>query len=65
MRKLKNCPNQYQEAYNALLELHGIYSQLHSLASSPTGSLLSFNNRVNDLESEFTRIEGKLKIYMP
>lgn len=65
MQRLKDYPIQYQEAYNTLMELHGVYSQLYSLAQSPSGSLMSFNNKVNDLTSEFTKIMSKLKIYMP
>ena len=65
MQGLKDYPIQYQEAYNTLMELHGVYSQLYSLAQVPSGSLMSFNNKVNDLTSEFTRVMSKLKIYMP
>jgi hypothetical protein len=65
MQKLKDYPIQYQEAYNTLMELHGVYSQLYSLANSPSGTLMSFNNKVNDLQSDFTKVLSKLKIYMP
>lgn len=65
MQDLKNYPIQYQEVYNTLMELYGIYSQLYSLAQSPSGTLISFNNKVNDLQSEFTKISSKLKVYMP
>lgn len=65
MKMLKNYPKQYQEAYNTLLELYGIYSQIYSLARSPSGSLMSFNSKCNDLSSEFIKIVSKLKIYLP
>lgn len=65
MQYLKNYPVQYQEAYNTLMELYSIYSQIYALAQYPSGSLMSFNNKVNDLSSEFTKIVSKLKIYMP
>ncbi len=65
MQNLKDYPIQYQEAYNTLMELYSVYSQIYSLAFSPSGSLMSFNNKVNDLSSEFTKIVSKLKIYMP
>ena len=43
-----------------------MYSQLlYSLAQAPSGSLMSFNNKVNNLIAEFTKIMSKLKIYMP
>lgn len=65
MQDLKDYPIQYQEAYNTLMELYGVYSQIYTLARSPSGSLMSFNNKVNDLSSEFTKITSRLKIYMP
>ncbi len=65
MQGLKGYPMQYQEAYTVLMDLYSVYSQIYSLALSPTGSLMSFNNKVNDLSSEFTRAVSKLKIYMP
>lgn len=65
MQDLKDYPIQYQEAYNVLMELYGVYSQIFSLARYPSGSLMSFNNKVNDLSSEFTKIVSKLKVYMP
>lgn len=65
MQNLKDYPIQYQEAYNTLMELYSVYSQIYSLALSPSGSLMSFNNKVNDLSSEFTKTVSKLKIYMP
>jgi hypothetical protein len=65
MQDLKDYPIQYQEAYNTLMDLYSVYSQINSLALSPSGSLMSFNNKVNDLSSEFTKIFSRLKIYMP
>jgi hypothetical protein len=65
MQDLKDYPIQYQEAYNTLMELYEVYSQIYALARAPSGSLMSFNNKVNDLTSEFTKITSRLKIYMP
>lgn len=65
MQDLKDYPIQYQEAYNILMEVYSVYSQIYSLAVFPSGTLMSFNNKTNDLSSEFTRVVSKLKIYMP
>jgi hypothetical protein len=65
MQDLKNYPIQYQEAYNTLMEVYGVYSQIYSLALFPSGSLMGFNSKTNDLSSEFTKVVSKLKIYMP
>lgn len=65
MRNLKDYPIQYQEAYNTLMDLYTVYSQIYSLALFPSGSLMAFNNKANELNSDFTRVFSKLKIYMP
>jgi hypothetical protein len=65
MRELKDYPRQYKEAYNVLMELFGVYSEIYSLSRYPSGSLLSFNTRVGDLSSKFTEIWSKLKVQMP
>ena len=48
-----------------VVQLYGIYSQLHSLALDPTGSLQTFNAKVNDLESEFTRVSNEIEVMIP
>ena len=65
MQELKNYPIQYQEAYDTMMEMYSVYSQIYSLAQSPSGSLMSFNNKVNDLKLDFTKCVSKLKIFMP
>lgn len=58
-------PSQYKKAYDELEELYAIYSQLYSLALNPTGSLVSFNQKINDLSSEFTKQESIVAINEP
>ena len=65
MQDLKDYPLQYQEAYNSLMELFSVYSQIYSLAQSPSGTLVSYNSKIADLSSEFTKIFSRLKIYIP
>ena len=65
MQELKNYPIQYQEAYNIMMEMYSIYSQIYSLAQAPSGSLMSFNNKINDLQLDFTKYASKLKVFMP
>lgn len=65
MQMLRECPAQYKDAYNALIELYGIYSQIYSLALNPSGSLQSFNNKIHDLKSDFDNKSSKLKLFLP
>lgn len=65
LQSLRNSPYKKEERFAALVELFGIYSQLKSLALTPAGSLLSYNLKINDLSSEYTKALSKLKIYIP
>ena len=65
MRELKDYPIKYKEIYNISLDLYGVYNQLYFLALAPSGNVGSFNNKMNDLTSEFIKIKNKLEIYIP
>jgi len=62
MGEISNPPAKYAKAYDLLLELFSIYSQLYSLARSPQGSYVSFNKTVNDLSLEFDKCFNKLDV---
>lgn len=53
------------ECHSKTVQLYGIYSQIYSLAISPSGTLLSFNNKIGDLENEFTKINNEIKVLLP
>jgi len=65
LQSLKNSPYKKDERFAGLLEMFGIYNQLKSLAFTPAGSLLSYNLKINDLSSEYTKALSKLKIHIP
>ncbi|EMS81448.1 hypothetical protein [Desulfotignum phosphitoxidans] len=61
-----NQPNEpYPQAHKKIVELYGVYSQLHSLAQSPSGSLMTYNKKVNDLQSQYIKIVNELKVLLP
>ena len=64
MASLNQCPARYQEAYNQLLELYSIYCQIYNLAFHPSGSLISFNNKIEELKSQFAKQSEKLKVLL-
>ncbi|AKN32304.1 hypothetical protein Ccar_16115 [Clostridium carboxidivorans P7] len=65
MSQLKNPPDDYKEAYNALVELYGYYTQIYNQAVSPKGSLFTYNQDVNNKTSEFDKIYDKLAVIKP
>ena len=65
MRDLQDPPERLRDAYDALLDLFEIYSQLHSLAVSPSGSLQSFNAARNDLSARFSATYARLEVLLP
>ncbi|MCL6571300.1 MAG: hypothetical protein K6T88_06380 [Bacillus sp. (in: Bacteria)] len=65
MKNLVDPPKSYLRAHEKLVEMYGIYSQLHSLALNPSGSLVSFNNTVNDLQNKLIKTSGEFKVLLP
>lgn len=65
LKALKKSPPEHKDTYELLLELYSIYSQLYDLAISPSGSLLSFNRKILDLDSQYTKAKSKVEIFLP
>jgi len=65
MEKLSEPPEGCAEIYQELLKLFGIYSEYWTLAMSPSGSMVSFNQRRNDLWGEIIRSASQLKVMLP
>lgn len=65
MKYLQDVPEGYEEVYGVLKEMYGVYVEFADQAQSPTGSLLTFNNKTNDLFSEFNSLFEEYLITMP
>jgi len=65
MKYLQDVPEGYEEVYGVLKEMYGVYVEFADQAQSPTGSLLSFNNKTNDLYSKFNSLFEEYLITMP
>lgn len=65
MKKLNNPTEKYKRSYDKILEMYGIYSKLESEALSPSGSLMTFNANINNLQAEFLKSGNELKVIMP
>lgn len=65
MKSLNNPPEEFQKAYSSLVELYGYYTQYADQADSPTGSLIEFNKKTNELSAEISKDYNQFKILLP
>ena len=65
LKNLNACLNIKPEARKKLADLFGAYSQLHSLALSPSGSLFYLKNKVNELYSKIVAISNEIDVLLP
>ena len=63
MKELKNPPEQYAEAYDEINEYYDSYTEFVNLVISPNGSLQSFSNNFNDLDSKTANAYKKINLY--
>ena len=64
MKKLKNPPEEYKDAYESLSKLYDAYISLTNLATDPTGSLQTYSQNFNDADSETLNCYNALKMYL-
>ena len=64
MKKLKNPPSEWEEAYDDLKDYYDSYLELTNLAISPTGSLTTFSSKFNDADNNMSTSYSKLKNYI-
>lgn len=64
MKKLADPPSKYKDLYNAVSTTFKKLTELNSLAVNPTGSLITFNQTIGNLnreiESGLKEIESKI-----
>lgn len=64
MRDLKNPPDDYKDAYEALSDFYDAYINLTNLAVNPTGSLQTFSSNFNDADTETSNCYSALQLYL-
>ena len=64
MKKLKNPPDEYEDAYEAVTELYDAYLTLTNLVTDPSGSLQTFSSNFNDADSETVKCFNGVKMYL-
>ncbi|MBO0997392.1 hypothetical protein IOC57_06450 [Bacillus sp. SD075] len=65
MKLLQNPPKEYMESYIVLKQMYGSYSKMVDQTFSPSGSLIDFNRKTNDLYSQFEQQQEELTITLP
>ena len=64
MKKLRNPPKQYEEAYSALKSYYDNYLQMTKLVINPTGSLQTFSEDFNTYDTDTVNAYEKMKLYL-
>ena len=64
MKQLKNPPEEYEDAYEAVTEFYDAYLALTNLAINPSGSLTTFSSSFNDADTEALNCFNALKLYL-
>jgi hypothetical protein len=62
MKSVSDPPDDYRDKFQKVMLFYGNYSQLQALSEVPDGSLISFRNKINELEGEFGRMKNELRI---
>ena len=64
MKELKNPPEEYKDAYEAISELYDAYISLTNLATDPSGSLQTFSTNFNEADTETLNCYNAMKLYL-
>jgi tetratricopeptide (TPR) repeat protein len=65
MKKFQNPPKGYKQAYESIVEVYSLYEKYIAFVLSPSGSLMSYNHKANELSSELVLEIKKLQIKIP
>lgn len=58
----KKHPDLYKDVYEEYKNIYSVVTALNEQVSSPTGSLISFNQNVNSLQQEYKKSKGNIDI---
>ncbi|UCE22427.1 MAG: hypothetical protein JSV46_09530 [Candidatus Aminicenantes bacterium] len=62
MEGLEEPPSALAELYRKLFELHTLYSKIHALAVSPSGSMDEYSVSINELESQLNDLKSGMDL---
>lgn len=64
MKKMKNPPEEWEDAYEELKDYYDDYLTLTNLCINPTGSLNTYSSNFNDADSDVLSGYNKMKTYL-
>lgn len=65
MKILQNPPDDYLESYIVLKQMYGSYTKMAEQVQSPSGSLIEFNRKTNEIYSDFEKQQEEFTITLP
>lgn len=65
MQSVNNPPSDLKKAYETAFELYGSYSELVKQANFPSGSLLEFSRKIDDLAANIDQQESQFNVLIP
>ena len=64
MKKLKNPPDEYKDAYDAVSDLYDAYISLTNCATDPSGSLHTYSSTFNDADTNTLNAYKAMELYL-
>lgn len=64
MKKLKNPPEEYKDAYNTISDMYKAYTSFVNCVTSPSGSLQTFSSNFSDNDSELVNYYNAMRLYI-
>ena len=64
MKKLKNPPNEYKDAYDAISDFYDAYIALTNCATDPSGSLQTYSSTFNDADTNTLNAYKAMELYL-
>ena len=64
MKKLKNPPDEYKDAYDAVSDLYDSYISLTNCATDPSGSLQTYSSTFSDADTNTLNAYKAMELYL-
>ena len=64
MKKLKNPPDEYKDAYDAVSDLYDAYISFTNCATDPSGSLQTYSSTFNDADTNTLNAYKTMELYL-
>ena len=64
MKELRNPPDEYKDAYNAISDFYNAYISLTNCVTNPSGSLQTYSNTFNDTDTKTLNAYKAMELYL-